>query len=1273
MKHLIKLLTLSSSLITGSAYAALINLPNTPLFMGNTVDPNVFFELDDSGSMDWSVLSKPYWHFCAYDAHANGSFSSSECGWLVVNGLIRSHGNSSYRYFTYLWENDGNVYSDGCSSGDRNAVSSCSSAGDKEWRFFNSDVNLIYYNPTLNYIPWQGQCASGTDCANANFSSARANPRNGEWGYSDTRNLTGSVYNVWIDDKGYDTNDGRPQRGSNNNSTNTPNNEVDLWDTHYEIKLNSGNAEIRAVTYNPTTGGINESVNLVATLTNTSACYNILGSKSLVSSIHAGTLGITSTSAPGCRSVTEAKQNFANWYQYNRKRSYVAKSAISSVMNQYPNFRYGLSVINDHSSLFKEVPASSVTDYTAHNQDLLTDLYQYNWSSYGTPLRQGLERVGEYFDNDLSGKSDPIISSCQQNFAILFTDGFWNGSSPSSAIGDADGDGHSRTVADVARYYYNKDLSPLANEVVPNAFDPATYQHMVTYTVAFGVAGNLVDTDDDGWPNPSLTESGNWGNPFNSDPEKVDDLWHAAYNARGTFVAAQSPEAVASELGNALSNIASRVSSAATVAQNSSILNVNSQVYQARFDSSSWKGELLAFDISLQGVLATTPSWNANCLLTGGTCSFPPMTAAQNPGKNPSSRVIITRSWDDANSGTAFDFPSNYNSLSLTTRIQNYMQHSPYSLGTSASSERTANQNHVNRLTDYIRGVRTQEEQFGGSESFRNRQGLLGDIIHGNPIYVGPPSRFYKDSLEASPYSTFKNTYQNRIGVVYSGSNDGMLHGFRADTGEEIIAYIPGDRNIYKNLSDYAQSNYSHAFSVDGSPQEADVFINGTWRSILASGLRSGGQTVFALDVTDPSTFSEANANNTYLWEFSDVDDNDLGYVFGQVKVAKVRFNSTESKWAVIFGNGYNNSASDGHASNNGEAALFILFIERGMDGTWTADTDYIKITAGTAGTTSTPNGLAEPYLVDVDADFIVDYIYAGDLKGNLWKFDLTSTTPTNWKSSASVLFQAQQNATGDQPITAPPVVTQHPWGLNYGVMVYFGTGKYLENNDNSGNGQVTQTFYGIWDKLDGSTVNKTKLLGQTINSEISQNFDTNGDGVDDTTIPLRYISDNPIEWASGSNQHLGWYINLIVQGAGSNNGERQITRPLIRNGNVVFTTLIPSQSPCEFGGSSWLMELDKENGGSPNQAPFDLNNDGVFDKADYIDVGDIDGDGVNDKVPPGGKKSDVGITPTPAVFVAEDKSKETKVMSGSNGLTTIDENVKGGALGRQNWKQISQ
>lgn len=161
------------------------------------------------------------------------------------------------------------------------------------------------------------------------------------------------------------------------------------------------------------------------------------------------------------------------------------------------------------------------------------------------------------------------------------------------------------------RHYYSLYLSPLPNQVPTSLLNDNNKQHMVTFTVAFGVNGLLVDTDNDGWPNPPLAVNGNWGNPFSADPQKIDDLWHAAYNSKGVFVAAQSPQEVVDSIQDALANITDRAGSSASVATNSGTLNAGSYLYQARFDSADWSGQLLAFAINEDGSVDPVPDWNA--------------------------------------------------------------------------------------------------------------------------------------------------------------------------------------------------------------------------------------------------------------------------------------------------------------------------------------------------------------------------------------------------------------------------------------------------------------------------------------------------------------------------------------------------------------------------------------------------------------------------------------------------------------------------------------
>lgn len=1273
MKRILKLFVISAFILPyHTLSAALLSLSTGPLLLSNSAKPNVFFMVDDSGSMDWETLiSGSIWEACAYDPNSGGLYNSSTCGSQPVDGVQRGYGGLGYRNFVYMYKASDNKYTYSCSDPSYNAIEACPESGTADWRFFSSDVNVIYYNPNTTYSAWNTTCQGNIACADASFTAAKSNPKQGTLGYLVTRNLGTSItmtgiagfpYDVWIDDKGFTG--ARPARGTNLNYNTTPNGLADLWDSHIKIIVGSANVTVFKNTYAPNTLSINQTSTLSATLTDTTACYNVLGTPDLVRQIFNGSLSYTSTGATGCRTIPVAKQNIANWYQYSRRRSLAAKGAINSVVYNFPDFRYGLSVINNFSSLFVEMPAASTTDFTTQNATLLSALTSYEWQALGTPLLSGLEMAGKYYAGTLSGHpTTPITNSCQQNFSLLLTDGFWDPSTLTTVNSDVDGDGFKVTLADVARYYYITDLSALTNDVFPNPFDAATYQHMVTFTIAFGVKGNLVDTDNDGWPNPPLVENSNWGDPTASNPAKIDDLWHAAFNSKGTYTAAQSPKQIQDGLATSLSNIASRVSTASGVAQNSTVLQTNSSIYRAQFDSQGWTGSLLAYPISITGVVSTTPSWNTGCILTGGACTLPIIAASNNPGILANNRVIITPDFASGSRiGIPFRWPSSYSALKvngvLPVRVSNLLQFAHYPANATLSSQITANQLYGQHLIDYLRGDRTQEVQNNGSEGFRNRKSILGDFINSDPLYIGPPGRFYSDTFDVAPYSTFRTTYQNRTGMVAIGANDGMMHIFNSSTGSEILAYVPGNRKMNFNLPLLSKPTYTHLYFVDGGPSQADVIINNNWRTVLLENLRNGGQGIFALDITDPSTFTEANASNILLWEFSDEDDPDMGYVNGKIQIAKVRSgpNGT-TQWAAIFGNGYNNTEADGYVSTTGKAALYILFITQGIDNVWTVDTDYIKIPVGATNTT-TPNGLAEPYLVDIDGDQIVDYVYAGDLLGNLWKFDLRNTTPTNWKTTASILFTAQSVSVGDQPITSAPIARFHPNGALAGILIYFGSGKFLEPNDNSATNQVTQSFYAIWDKLDGTTVTKSQLLQQQILNEISQSFGTN-------TVQLRQVSNYGINWQT-PNQNLGWYIDLQAINNASNLGERQISQAILRSNNVIFSTMLPSPSVCAVGGSSWLMELNADTGGTPIVAPFDLNRDGLFDNMDYI-LKDSSGNAIS--VAPGGYKSSVGVTSTPTVFLTPDKTKEIKVLSGSTGVSTVTENPSKGPSGRQSWQ----
>jgi type IV pilus assembly protein PilY1 len=1286
------------------AQGGLLTLADRPLFLGGVVEPNVFFELDDSGSMDWEVLTKKYWYYSFYWGSTGYELVDSGM-WLAYASTGSCTGRRSYGY---LYDTDDNVYGCSYAPAEGNGESLV-----RDWRVRSSDFNLLYYNPAVTYKPWPGM-------ANASFTAARSNPQSGEAGYTLTRNLTGFVYEVWTDDHGFT---GTPPANGNvafgpRQANATPNGLVDLWDQHVRYIVNGSSITVETYTHDPANPSNAATCNLADAQDNPAYkdCFGTVRTVTTLSG--AGT-------DPWGRTVAEIQQNIANWYQYARRRSFVAKGAVANVIHNLPGFRYGLSVINNHNSLFTQMPAPGTLNLVQHNDTLLNNLFQYNWQALGTPLRQGLQRAGDYYRGALTGKPSPIIESCQKNFTLLFTDGYYNGSDPTWPTGvsaEQDGDGVSNRLADIAYYYYHTDLSNLPDEVPPDPYDDATHQHVVTMAVAFGVQGDLKDqhtnstvnvgppvtgnglpdglpdTQASGslWANPGNTprflanqESQGWGDS-SEEPERVDDLWHAAYNSRGLYLNAQTPAELIDGLEGTLSAIADRLSSASSVALNSTSLNENTRTYQARFDSSDWSGQLLSIPISdgsgsgtctteLEGVLCP-PEWDAGQKLRNQLWD--------------SGRTIFTYR-PDTGQGVNFRWQNALGADNLSAAQQAALHDNP-ATGT------VDNDGHGAKRLEYLRG---SSEHEGSGLRFRERQGAkLGDIVHSSPLYVGKPPFHYPDTLKSGTrtapgalypesYGDFKVRVANRTPMLYVGANDGMVHGFNAefdphtnhptaDAGTEEVAYVPNA--LYPHLSRLTSPDYTHRYFIDGQLTRGDAFFAGAWHTVLVGTLAGGGQGIFALDVTDPTQFTEdganAHAQAVVLWEFTDRDnpatvhgnssalvdgDADLGYTFSRVSIVRL----ANGKWAAVFGNGLNSPEADG-AVGSGDAVLYLVDLENGE---LIRKIPVHRTAAADPTGAARPNALATPTAMDQDGDHFVEAIYAGDLFGNLWKFDVSAPDPANWQVAygGAPLFVARDALGAAQPITTRPVTGPHPTDT-HGVMVYFGTGKYLEFSDNVSTGTQTQTFYGIWDQ-GGTTLtsfDRSDLLQQEILVEQNYTF-TNGAHTYDWVI--RVTSDEEddaryrIDWAS----QRGWYMDLIVAGTSDNRGERVVTEALLRNDRIIFVTLLPNTAPCAFGGDSFLMELEASDGSRLPYTPFDMNLDMAFDElGDYVSV-DLDGDGVLERIPVSGRKSLEGIIEKPGVLVGAGQ-KEFKYASGSTGgIDSTVENAGPAGLGRQSWWQL--
>ncbi|MCD0495216.1 hypothetical protein LQD23_23340 [Chromobacterium violaceum] len=630
----------------------------------------------------------------------------------------------------------------------------------------------------------------------------------------------------------------------------------------------------------------------------------------------------------------------------------------------------------------------------------------------------------------------------------------------------------------------------------------------------------------------------------------------------GSYYPAVSPAAFSSALGSILVQIQKGSYDQASVALNSTTLSTNTQAFLASFNPSDtpysdWTGDLAAYALGTSGGLnvSTSASWSAQTQVD----AFASGSGWQN------TRLIAT--WDAVNNkGVPFRWPA-----TGVTGINSTQQSQLQPSDTKGSLR-----------VNYLRGDASQEARNGGA--FRNRSHLLGDIVDSGPVYVAKPDGPYIDSS----YQTFISNNANRTPMLYVGANDGMVHAFNASTGNEAFAFVPN--GVFANLYQLTSTSYNsnHIYFVDGSPQAGDVmFADGSWHSVLAGGLGGGGKTIYALDVTSPSSLtSETALANAALWEFS---DSGMGYSFGRPTIARL---NGSNAFAVLFGNGY--ASSGNHA---------IFYAVNPQTGATLAKIDLCS-SVPAACSSSAPQGLSEVVAVNSsgNAGAAVDTVYAGDLQGNLWAINVSSANPANW--SVRLLFTATDSSGNHQPITSAPAATLNPnFPKQKGMMVFFGTGQLLAQSDLTNTN--TQAFYAVYDNMTITSLTPSNLLQQTETA-----ITTSVSGFPSTTVSsslYNWQSPNPpLSCVVGRTcpTLYGWYYTLSFAGSGS----RMLTNPQLFAGNVVYTTFSPSATPCTAGGSSFLMSSNYATGGPPSQPFLDANGDGLVNSSDVYNQQPLSG-----------------------------------------------------------------
>ena len=763
--------------------------------------------------------------------------------------------------------------------------------------------------------------------------------------------------------------------------------------------------------------------------------------------------------------------------------------------------------------------------------------------------------------------------------------------------------GYPDTLADVAQYYYVTDLrapGSLGAAVagvqldvgttnnVPGQpgtdpqNDSANWQHMTTLTLGLGVDGALTYAPDYR-TNPTgdflAIKNGtkNWPQPVADTVTAVDDLWHAAVNGRGTYFSAKDPAQLVTGLNNALVGVTATTGSAAAAAtSNLEPVAGDNFAYVASYETVRWNGDVEARTIDLNtGAVSPTAIWSAQGLLDT-------LTNATTPGGN-------NRAIKRFNSGSTNKL-QDFTWANLSATEQGYFGAAWIGTGAAALSQwasLTAAQQTAaagSNLLAFLRGDSSYESQASvaaGNQLYRDRQHVLGDVVDGAPVYVKQVSANYTDAGFASPAGANFKECINTVGVtctgiyggardpvnmvagvdkgsarkstVYIAANDGMLHALDGNTGAENWAYIPNI--LLPNLYRLADKDYAnrHQYYVDGSPTVGDIYdaVAGKWKTILVGGLASGGRGFYALDVTDPAT-------PIGLWEFNvratascpgtvtlgvSTDDCDLGLSYGNPVITKLG----DGTWVVVVTSGYNNVSP-----GDGKGYVYVLNPITGVI------LKKIQATNATQflnpGSTATPLGLSRinNWVDDTTVNNTTLRVYAGDLQGYMWRFNLDTGT-------AYAVARFTDPSGVAQPVTTKPELGE----VNGVAFLYVGTGRYLGNSDLPS--VQVQTIYGIKDTTNGAApASPISARGATVVSQTLTNATTA------TGAGIRTATSNPVDVSTKN----GWRVDLPVT------GERVNVDPKLQLGTLIIGSNIPATSACTSGGTSYLNFLDYATGG---------------------------------------------------------------------------------------------
>ena len=1200
----------------GAQAQAVWDMADIPLLAGNsTVAPNLIFMFDDSSSMTGSYGST--FAYCMDGYNLYGRFPGSHPSFLGRNCSLRGPNqktpfefNSTYPYY---------------------ADPSRLSGVNRDLRTlatYSYTFNPLYYNPNVRYLPWPGKPPSDPRAARPLATDPTA-PATSTFNLINNAPLRRSMVNGqmrvnYVDDTGITVPSGTtvpfpPEFPSTFQSNNVTPNFVNsnlnnipppgYSTTYYNGKYGGGlhdafdgtwNANNTIATIGPFfiaqyvqfTGDPLSDADVVDM-----SKYVTVKIDNPATAIPAGNTSYPpdadkSVKRTDCIAHTnkctlaEEQTNFANWFTYYKTKRGMAIGTVAQAFANLPdNFRVGWGRLGKGDST---IDGTASTKYIVQgvrrwDQSVLLNGQTQKVSEHfmawistmgtggQTKLREELEVVGTYFkrtDNAGPWGNSPGNSTdttaqlgCRRNYHVAVTDGGWTDSPLTTPRGNVDAtnqgtnyiaarpylDDWSNTLADISMHYWANDLRPdMANNVSATPTNPATWQHLTNYYLMLNMAKSI---DGNSAADMLALTAGTktWPDPYLDETNKIDDTLHAAHNSRGKLFRVTGPLSVAEAISSIQRDMTNtKGGSDAQVSVSGEYLTGTSKKFKPSYSVDPWGGDLVAVNLNADGSEGAL-AWSAVVRL-GGIL--------------PANRKIFTSSVSAVGVRTGVSFSKN---------------HLPASY-----AGVTLNSSDLELLANYVRGDRSLE-----GKGYRTRASALGDIINSSPLLVGSALDSQYDLYAGtqslplggkSSYRSFLTAKKARTERLFVGANDGMLHAFNTSTGDEDFAYIPSF--LLGNFFNFASPTYAHRYFVDGQLTELDAYgtvtgdASNLWRNLVVASTGAGAKTVFAIKVPTGAG-AAAPAAADVLWEVSNTSTgfSELGYTLSKLEGGLMR----NGQYAVLINNGY--------ASASGKASLFIV---NALTGALIKTID----TGVGANTVAGKNGLGGVRVIRNTAREIVA-AYAGDLQGNMWKFDLSDPSVANWNLAFSSAGAKNPLFKAALPITAAPGLIANPLG---GLMVIFGTGKMFENTDPT---TTTRGYvYSVWDKDPvGNSANNSISNLANISTLVEQTLTEASITQSDGSAKTFYKASNkPVDYAS----KRGWFVQLGV-------GERLVYDSQSAVGRMYVESIAPAGAsasvtcnPSSFSLSGYL--LDPFTGSySPDRPTLDTNGDGVIDSNDDI------------------------------------------------------------------------